>query len=281
MLFCLAALVLECVSLNLAISGDSDFAGAREAWSLDLEGLCRSALGSRVEPSGKAVSTSRFVQLVLSELPKAFKARFTSFLPKQSRCFQRCLSGLMRASFAHQRCSFLTLTSGVGFDVSLLADCFQALRKRVEHKFGFLMQYLMVRTSEGNGVLHVIFVAPEFLPKRWISASWLDITHGVSRIIRIFEVRLGRKADCKRMARYMTQYVAGQVSFERFSYSWSWIFKGAVRVWRSLVSVHGLHEAISRFEWILSFPSVTAVQGAFDVVGSLILSGVPHRVLGG
>jgi len=277
MLFFLAVLVLGCVSLDLAVSGDSDFAGSREAWSLDLEGLCRSALGSRVESDFERP----FVQKVLSEALSIVKARFSLFLPKQSRCFQRCLSGLLRASFAHQRCSFLTLTSGVGFDVSRLADCFQALRKRVEHKFGFLMQYLMVRTSEGNGVLHVIFVAPEFLPKRWISASWLDITHGVSRIIRIFEVRLGRKADCKRMARYMTQYVAGQVSFERFSYSWSWIFKGAVRVWRSLVSVHGLHEAISRFEWILSFPIVKVVQGAFDVVGSLILSGVPHRVLGG
>jgi len=213
-----------------------------------------------------------FVQKVLSVAQLFVKAGFSSFLPKQSRCFQRCLSGLLRASFANQRCSFLTLTSGVGFDVSLLADCFQALRKRVEHAFGFLMQYLMVRTSEGNGVLHVIFVAPEFLPKRWISAAWLDITHGVSRIIRIFEVRLGRKADCKRMARYMTQYVAGQVSFERFSYSWSWIFKGAVRVWRSLISVHGLRKAISRFEWILSFPSIWIVDDAF---------GVPHCILGG
>jgi hypothetical protein len=54
-----------------------------------------------------------------------------------------------------------------------------------------------------------------------------------------------------------------------------------VRVWRSLISVHGLRKAISRFEWILSFPIVRVVQGAFDVVGSLILSGVPHRVLGG
>jgi hypothetical protein len=133
------------------------------------------------------------------------------------------------------------------------------------------MQYLMVRTSEGNGVLHVCFVAPEFLPKRWISASWLEITRGVSRIIRIFEVRhLDRKSDCKKMARYMTQYVAGQDLFERFSYSWSWIFKGAVRAWRSLISDHGLHGAISRFEWLLTLPLELLLPIVFDPHGHVL-----------
>jgi hypothetical protein len=178
------------------------------------------------------------------------------FSPKQRRAFHRGLSGLLKASAAHQRCSFLTLTSGVGFDVSRLPACFQVLRKRVEHRFGFLMQYLMVRTSEVNGVLHVLFAAPSYVPKRWISWAWSDITEGVSRIIRIFEVRLGSKSRCKSMARYMTQYVAGQVLFERFSYSRNWIFKGAVGVWHGLVSRFGLRSAIVRWERILSIPEL-------------------------
>jgi hypothetical protein len=45
-----------------------------------------------------------------------------------------------------------------------------------------------------------------------------------------------------------------------------------VRVWRSLISVHGLRSAISRFEWILSFPSIRINDDAF---------GVPHCILGG
>jgi hypothetical protein len=225
---------------------------------------------------------SPFVQLALSEpvlpIPSYSLSYFSS---KQKRCFQRSLSGLLKASFAGLRCSFLTLTSGVGFDVSRLLACWQVLRKRIFHRWGFLAQYLGVRTSEGNGVLHLLFVAPVFIPKRWISSAWSDITHGVSYIIRIFEVRLSSKSRCKSMARYMTQYVAGQDLFERFSYSWSWIFKGAVAVWRSLVSVHGLRSAIVRFEHILSFPVVRLVRSVFDPVGSLVLSGVPYRVVGG
>jgi len=211
---------------------------------------------------------------------KRFAASFTPFLKKQTRCFQRCISGLIRAMNLGLRTSFMTLTSGKGFPVSELLRCFQVLRKRVFHRWGFLMEYLGVRTSEGNGVLHVLFIGG-YIDTFWLSEAWRSITMGISYIVDIREVHLGRKADCKRMARYMTQYVAGQEQFERFSYSWKFLFRGAVRVWRSLVADFGVSEAILRFERILSHSIVTVAQGSFDVLGSLVLSGVPYRVLGG
>jgi hypothetical protein len=83
------------------------------------------------------------------------------------------------------------------------------------------------------------------------------------------------------MSRYMTQYVAGQQDFERYSMSRSWIFPSAVKVWKALVKSYGVREAILRFEHVLRFPLVRVVDTVFDVLGSLELSGLPYRVIGG
>jgi DNA binding domain of tn916 integrase. len=239
-------------------------------------------LDNRFDFSGVVVeSGSSFRQEVFSEPIARLKSGSVGFLPKQKRCFQRSLSGLLKASYAHQRCSFLTLTSGVGFDVSCLPSCWQTLRKRIEHQFGFLAQYLAVRTSEGNGVLHILLVASEFIPKHWISHAWSEITQGVSRIIRIREVRMSKKSDAKKMARYMTQYVAGQMAFERFSSSWDWIFRGAVGVWKDLCRVHGVHQAIVRWEWLLSQVVRRSSQAIFDASSSLFWYGDGFRSIGG
>ena len=212
--------------------------------SVDPSNSCRI-----IEPSIEF--SPQTIQDVLS-LPKTVS--FVSYSDKQRRCYRNCLQGLIRAMNFHQRCSFLTLTSGRGFDVRRLCQCFQTLRKRVYHHWGFLMQYLSVRTSEGNGVLHVVFVG-EYINSVWLSKTWSEITHGISKIIKIKEIRLDKKTHCKSMARYMTQYMAGQQKFQRFSRSWNWIFKGSTHVWQTLVSKHGVQGAIPLFERLLTLPS--------------------------
>jgi hypothetical protein len=220
-------------------------------------------------------------QTVLNDPSGKARAWQGSYNDKQRRCFQRAMSGLLKASFAGHRCTFLTLTSGKGSYPRELSANMQVLRKRIEHEFGVLYQYIRVRTSEGNGVLHLLLVADVFIPQKWISDAWRDITQGVSYIVFIEEVHLGRKSDCKKMSRYMTQYVAGQQNFERYSMSRFWLFPSAVKVWKALVHSYGMRDAILRFESILRYPLVVVVDTVFDVLGSLIVSGQPYRVIGG
>lgn len=148
-----------------------------------------------------------------------------SWGPKQKRCYHRFLSGLRKAFILGKTVRFLHLTtSPYAKDFDLNAD-FQVLRKRINKSFGSF-EYCMIRTGEGFGVLHILYVG-SYIPQSWLSENWADV-HG-SPIVWIKQV-----FSCKGAARYtVSHYVVGQ-SFVRCSWSWGWVCKGFVHAWKRI-----------------------------------------------
>lgn len=85
-------------------------------------------------------------------------------------------------------------------------------------------EYLVVRTREGNGVLHVLYQGP-YLSQKWLSEQWEQL-HG-SPVVWIEACHGSGKGAARYVA---TQYVAGQ-DFARMFWSYGWVFKGFVSAW--------------------------------------------------
>lgn len=89
--------------------------------------------------------------------------------------------------------------------------------------------YICIETSEGvSGVLHILYVG-DFLPYRWLSDVWEEIT-GSAKVVDISEVK-----DKDRIAKYVSfqakivGYVASQSRYVKYSCSQDWVYKR----WRS------------------------------------------------
>ena len=91
---------------------------------------------------------------------------------KQKRAYHRVLSGYRFSIFLSKPLRFFTLTTAIGVKRNINDD-FQILKKRIGRKFGHL-EYFKVKSSEGNGVLHVIYRGP-YIPQKWLSRHWNDI----------------------------------------------------------------------------------------------------------
>jgi len=153
----------------------------------------------------------------------------TSWTPKQKRTYQRLLSGIKRAQNASKRLRVVTLTSAPNADTSpwggkRLSKDWQVLRKRIQKQYGRL-EYFRLRTSEGFGVLHIVYRGP-YIPHSFLKRNWEDI-HGAK--IVFIQALYGKS---KRIAGYLaSHYLAGHRRFMRQSWSWGWVFRGFVKVW--------------------------------------------------
>jgi hypothetical protein len=83
--------------------------------------------------------------------------------------------------------------------------------------------YCKVETSEGGGVLHIIFKG-DFIPQKWLSVQWNDIRNGSWNV----DIRLCRDTHA---CYVVNQYLSGQNAFERYSWSWGWVYKGFIKNW--------------------------------------------------
>ena len=144
---------------------------------------------------------------------------------KQKRAFHRAKSGAKVAHILKLPIKHLVLTSSPEGGQRNIHEDFQTLRKRIYRKFGVLLSYFMVFTNEGNGVLHVLYREKQYLPQQWLSKQWDEIH--LSSYVYV-------KQPPNDVARYIvTQYVAGQgSSYQRCSWSQSWVCKGFVRAWK-------------------------------------------------
>jgi len=156
-----------------------------------------------------------------------FKSRWS---PKARRWYQRLLSGVTHHQGNRRRLRVITLTSGpaaLGLDLN---DSFQALLKRIRRRWassGF--EYWKLRTSEGLGVLHIIFSGP-WIPHSWLSRSWEEVH--ASPIVYIQELRQTRKKMISYLMRhYLPAHDDGRL-YTRMSWSWGWVFRGFVGAWR-------------------------------------------------
>ena len=159
---------------------------------------------------------------------------------KQKRCYSRILCGLDYAEIHGSAVRFMTLTtSRSGSECDLQRDL-QVLVKRIRRKYG-KFEYLRVRTSEGYGVLHIVYIG-SFISQRWLSRVWCDIHRSP-----VVDIRAIRQVG-KRFARYVvSQYLSSQGSrFVRYSLSFNFVYRGfvgdyyfiranfSVKVWRDV-----------------------------------------------
>jgi hypothetical protein len=84
------------------------------------------------------------------------------------------------------------------------------------------VEFFQVQTTEGNGVLHVVWAwrgqRSFYVPQAWLSSEWERI-HGAS-IVWVSRIG-GDESDRSKVSRYMVaQYCGNQSGFVRFSYSW-------------------------------------------------------------
>jgi hypothetical protein len=92
--------------------------------------------------------------------------------------------------------------------------------------------YFKVETSEGNGVLHILYRG-DYLPYNFLVDNWSDIHNSFD--IHIMNVDL---SDCQSASCYVVgQYVSSQGSaYVRSSQSWNWVFRGFRSCWRDLLN---------------------------------------------
>ena len=109
-------------------------------------------------------------------------------------------------------------------------------------------EYCKIETSEGNGVLHVVYFG-DYIPQRWLSAAW-----GLIHRSRIVDVRAIARADrgALRLARYVVaQYCSGQSQFIRHDSSAGWVFRGFVREFRRMLSKYGFRRGLELWRMFL------------------------------
>lgn len=192
---------------------------------------------------------------------------------KQRRCYSRVLSGIK----AHNkdRLRFLTLTTASGMRRDIQKS-FEALVKRIRRltpmilvKQGYLtiqdamrfygrnnldksieFEYIRIRTGEGvSGVLHILFYG-SYLPQKWLSDTWQDITRTASVVdIRMVKERPKNGQSKKHLASYcVNQYCSGQLEFLRYSCSYGWVFKGFVGWFSAFLRHYGYRLGLEKWD---------------------------------
>lgn len=128
---------------------------------------------------------------------------------------------------------WLCLTSSRQSDGSKLSNHHRRLKQRAEREFNLPndILHLNIRTSEGNGTLHLFWACKMdgfrkkdfYVPQEWLSNNWKDIHD--SKVVWVKRVG-STNEDISRLSSYcLTQYCAGQDSFEHLSWSWFRIHK--------------------------------------------------------
>lgn len=177
---------------------------------------------------------------------------------KQKRGYHRVQSCLQFWQTQGYQVLWVMLSTADGGDASKLAYHHQILRQRVERKLAYDgLQHYQVRTSEGNGVLHLFWAwcardgfrqRSFYIEQDWLSKQWQDI-HG-AKIVWIARVKRGRVSRNK-VSRYcMAQYVGQQSGYQYMSWSWGRMFGfPLVACWRWLKRRAGCDRSVLLRWW--------------------------------
>jgi len=141
---------------------------------------------------------------------------------QQRRIYQKLQSwSFMKVSEGYQliRADF---TTGKDGSADLLSKHYAEVMRRVKREFDLDIEHFTVRTAEGHGVLHCMWAIKHdraaWISQAWLSDQWNEI-HGAHRV---WIKRVSSKFHLKMSVRYLVnQYLAGQTSIVRCSYSWN------------------------------------------------------------
>lgn len=153
---------------------------------------------------------------------------------RQKMCYGRAVSWMTEARGRGLQLFWVMLSSSPESDSSMMMEHFQELRRRIKRVYRYDIEFFRVKTSEGFGVLHMIWgIKSERAAKvdqHWLSDEWQKIH--AAKIVWIERIGKGGH-DIKGVSRYIcSHYLAGQGSFDRMSWSW-WKAKFAiVSMWR-------------------------------------------------
>lgn len=161
----------------------------------------------------------------------------------QKRTFHRVMSCLSKWQASHMSILWITLTSAPTASRDALNYNFQRLRSRIGTHLKYRnLEYIKIRTDEGNGVIHVLLACDTgqfkghrlfFIPQGWLSEQWKEL-HG-SPIVWVRKFNKSCHSG-KKMALYLvSQYCSRQDAHVRTSYSWTRTFGyPLVAIWRWL-----------------------------------------------
>lgn len=109
-------------------------------------------------------------------------------------------------------------------------------------RFKFKFKYFKLKTSEGGGVMHIVFRKRYDVPKipfKWLSYQWNRIWD--SPRVNISEIKI-RSAD--RLSMYLVgQYFAKQPVI-RMSYGHQWVYPGFKKSFNHIIEVYGFKRAL-------------------------------------
>jgi hypothetical protein len=174
---------------------------------------------------------------------------------KRGRAFHRFLSGIKRCRYLGRDVFFLTLTSSEERGYEYLNRDSVVLIKRCRKFFG-QFDYCMIKTHEGNGVIHMLFHSQSCQSLRldalhsFFSVNWAEVH-------RAKVVWITKTYGDKRLAGYLTQYLASQEGETRMSWSWGWVHRGFVHDWDEVKrDSTDIKEAIKVWDWYLANDAV-------------------------
>lgn len=161
---------------------------------------------------------------------------------KYSRIFQRMVTGLQIAKNQEAFMRFMTLTTARRV-LRPIENSFNLLKMRIQRatykKDGFkgfkFNRYFKLRTSEGFGVLHIIYWG-RFIPQNWLSKNWHNI-HGA----KIVDIRkcYSRRRKVNGLVGYLLSRYLQRQPIERMSYGWKWAWLGFCKSWVKIKEIYG------------------------------------------
>ena len=174
---------------------------------------------------------------------------------------------------------WIMLSSSTVSEPEKLAENHYRLRQMVESRGFPGIQHFQVRTSEGYGVLHVIWAWKAedgfrgksfFVSQSWLSGAW-DKIHG-AKVVWISRIGKSRR-DSMQVARYcIAQYLGEQSGYEYMRNSWKRAFGfPLVSCWRKFKELKRSYgELIRSWSRFLAGEVVWCDYGGFSL-GSIRL----------
>lgn len=155
---------------------------------------------------------------------------------RQKRLYHRTMSGLELAKEMGESIRFMTLTSSP--DSTDINHGFRCLVKRIRRKYG-KFEYIAAREYTQSGLIHIhLLYRGSYIPQRWLSNAWKRLNNARIVDIRLIDMQRRKKSQ---IGAYMVKYLTKQMVGKRSWWSWGWVFRGFVKIWKGICYFYRSH----------------------------------------